>query len=376
MINDINLVIDTIAYFQKFGGITRMFNELIPRLLLLHPSLHLTFFQGKRIKQPLPVTSASQIINVTWVEKIFRPWRIWHQYYPSIKAAIGRLSLGQTKDQIWHSTYFTELDGWKGKQVVTVYDLAYPRFKNFFSDARSEEVRRQMSASIQHADVVICISDSTQKELLRFYPDTPYNKLRVVYPGRSEKFRVLSPDKNSQFNDISSPFILFVGKRKNYKNFKRLIDSFSRWKNNNETHLVVVGPDWSAQELNEYGSKPWFKNIHHLGYISDEFLVQLYNQASALVWPSFYEGFGLPLLEAMSCRCPIIAARMPVNFEIAGDVPFYFDADSTNELIFMLEQAINIESSDSRLTAGEKRAHQFSWDNAAKEMLKIYRELI
>jgi glycosyltransferase involved in cell wall biosynthesis len=375
MKKNIKLVIDTIAYFQKFGGITRMFNELIPRFFQIHPSIQLTFFQGKRIKQPLPLKSATRLIDVSWVDKLVRPWRIWHPSYPAIKAAIARLSLGGTKDKIWHSTYFTELDGWKGKQVVTVYDLAYPRFENFFTNKRSDEVRLQMKASIQHADRIICISKSTQRELLSFFPETPDHKLRVVYLGRSEKFRVIPPVKISYVNNISFPFILFVGKRKNYKNFKRVINAFSMWKNNSEICLVIVGPDWSAEELNDYNTKNWFKNIHHFGQVSDEFLVQLYNQASAFVWPSFYEGFGLPLLEAMSCRCPIVAARIPVNFEIAGEIPFYFDPDSTDELISMFDQVINVKRTDSRLAEGEKRAHQFSWDKAAHQMLQIYSEL-
>jgi len=371
-----NLVIDSIVYnIQKFGGISRMFNELIPRLLSLEPNLNLIYYKGKPVKGALPSEDLARLIDVSRVDKIFRPWRLWHNSYPNIKGSLAKMTMGGTRNKIWHSTYFTELPGWQGKVVVSVHDFAYPIYTEIFNDNRSDQVRQQMEDSIAHADRVICISKSTMQELQRFYPKTDNEKLRVVHLGRSEKFKVLSEDELPLSNHLPYPFLLFVGKRGHYKNFSALVEAYAAWSENKEIHLIVVGPKWSEEEKCLFRNEDWFLHVHNLGGVGDDLLIALYNQAKALVWPSLNEGFGLPLLEAMSCRCPIVASRIPVSMEVAGDIPLYFEPGSVDSLINALDQSLQLERLSDRLTQGEIRAREFSWEKAAIKWLDIYREL-
>jgi len=376
MFFDMKLIIDTFVYStQKYGGISRIFNEIVPRLLMLDPDLQLTYYKSRPVKGALPGEKESRLVDVSFVDQVIRPWRLWHKAFPVIKAGIARLALAGTQDKIWHSTYFTELPGWQGKTVASVYDMAYYRYPEHFMDARSQQVRQQMRDSITHADRVVCISAATQQDVLAFFPHTPSEKFRVVHLGRSENFRVLQDEDLPEDARIPYPFILFVGKRKHYKNFHALAEAYAAWACNCEVHLVVVGPEWTDDELHDYGCQEWFKHVHLMGRIDDLKLVQLYNQALALIWPSLNEGFGLPLLEAMSCRCPIAAVYLPVNLEVAGEIPFYFEEGSKDSLIATLDQIVESNWDDSRLDLGERHASSFSWDKSAQQMLNIYREL-
>jgi glycosyltransferase involved in cell wall biosynthesis len=171
---------------------------------------------------------------------------------------------------------------------------------------------------------------------------------------------------------VERPFILYVGARSHYKNFKTLLSAYAAWPRRNEISLIVVGNPWSKEEQEEISTSGLESNILGRSGVTDEELCALYNQALAFVYPSLAEGFGIPLLEAMACGCQIVASRIPAFIEVARDVPHFFDPLNKDELIAALEAACFSEKTNSR---SDDILAQYSWDRNALETLKIYRGL-
>ena len=137
----------------------------------------------------------------------------------------------------------------------------------------------------------------------------------------------------------------------------------------------MVGDDWSEEENKNLEDLNLVKNIHLLSIVSDDHLVSLYNQALAFVFPSLYEGFGIPLLEAMACGCPIVASRIPTTLEVAGDVPIYFEPKEIESLLSALDTVYQGDNTDQNILAGIEHAKGYSWDKTAHETHSIYQKI-
>lgn len=183
--------------------------------------------------------------------------------------------------------------------------------------------------------------------------------------------------KNQKVNEIQvrKPFFLYIGSRESYKGFQDLLETYSRYKDCKIVDLVIVGNLLTTEEKHFIANLGILNNVQNLWNISDEQLSMLYNQASAFIYPSRYEGFGIPLLEAMACGCPIIASSIPSTIEIARDVPIYFEPGSNESLMNALEQN-SIEGRDSpRIAKGMETAKKYSWEKSALETLDVYKAL-
>jgi glycosyltransferase involved in cell wall biosynthesis len=139
--------------------------------------------------------------------------------------------------------------------------------------------------------------------------------------------------------------------------------------------LVVVGPEWDEDELRVVERLGIEANVVGLQRVSDSVLVDLYQSASALVYPSLYEGFGLPLLEAMAAGCPIVASRIPSTVEVAGDYPIYFDPTSTEDLLVALSSALDRGRSVKMNRIGAEAVSRHSWDRTAQLTIECYRDV-
>jgi glycosyltransferase involved in cell wall biosynthesis len=196
-------------------------------------------------------------------------------------------------------------------------------------------------------------------------------KIQVIYLGCSPVFQKIPSQKW-----LGKPFILFVGGRAKYKNFEGLLRAFSIWHKNREVDLVVVGADWSAEESKKIIALNLSDKIRLIAYPDDLVLRDLYNQALAFLYPSLYEGFGIPLLESMSCGCPIIASRIPSTVEIAGEVPIYHEPGNQEQILSNLDQALSEAKPSERILMGTRLAKSFSWERTARQTLELYRNLI
>jgi glycosyltransferase involved in cell wall biosynthesis len=221
---------------------------------------------------------------------------------------------------------------------------------------------------------VICISHNTQKDIVDYY-GLDIEKTHVVPLAHKPIFKQLMDDDSSPINNHRKPYLLYIGIRRAYKNFSTLIEGYSRWKYRNEVDLLVVGDDWTEEEKKKLEDLRILNHIHLHSIVSDEQLVSLYNQALAFVFSSLYEGFGIPLLEAMACGCPIVASRIPTTLEVAGDVPIYFNPTEIESLLSALDTVYQGDNTDQNILAGIEHAKGYSWDKTAQETYSIYQKI-
>jgi glycosyltransferase involved in cell wall biosynthesis len=275
---------------------------------------------------------------------------------------------------IWHSTYYTVPAIWHGPQVVTVHDMIHERFQEFYNDPLDDVARQQKKHCVEQADAIICDSEATRQDVESWY-GIQAGKMYVIPIGYKDVFRLLKPDERNYPGIPETPFLLYVGSRIHYKNFIGFIEEYSHWRSSKDVQLVVVGARWSPDEiqlLERLGIKDRIQLENH---IDDETLCKLYNQALAFVYPSLYEGFGIPLLEAMACGCPVIASKIPTTMEVAGDCPIYFDPSQPATLSAALDQALSEEKNALRVQRGLERVKIYTWDRIAQETLDVYRTL-
>jgi len=287
---------------------------------------------------------------------------------------VKRTLLGRSCGKIWHSTYFTMLTGWSGAQVVTVYDMIYEFFPHLFSDDSSERFREQKRRCVLAADAVICISETTKNDVQNLYKLNS-DRIWVVQPSCADTFRSMVGHVGNTSRLVPRPFLLYVGNRVHYKGFDTLVQAYSLWPQRSEIDLVTVGEDWSTDEVNYLMELGIFQQVHLMQDIDDKTLCVLYKTAEALLYPSLYEGFGIPLLEAMACGCPIVASRIPATMEVAGDVPIYFEAGKLDDLLVALDRALLEGKTSQRVLNGLKHVERYSWDRAAQQTLEIYEGL-
>lgn len=263
---------------------------------------------------------------------------------------------------------------WSGAIVVTVLDMIYELFPSLFNRIGDERFKKQKRRCVLSADAVICISETTRRDLLRFH-GIDSDKVWVVPLGYSNTFKRLQSLAGRTEFPVSGSFLLYVGDRAHYKNFNLLIKAYSLWQHRREVNLVVVGSEWSPDEIKSLKGLGIYDRVHLLDKMDDEALCYLYNTAVAFVYPSLYEGFGIPLLEAMACGCPVVASRIPSTIEVAGDSPVYFDPREIEDLVLALDKVM-LEGRDSqRSLAGLERAKGFSWERTAEQTLEVYRRL-
>jgi glycosyltransferase involved in cell wall biosynthesis len=357
---------------QPLGGISRIYHEILPRICSMDERISFSIPTSGPLMQSLPrhprITNYSTRLSVN---RLLRPQTIFWQVQDYLRARMQVDSLEPDRNAIWHATYFQLPDWWQGPKVTTVYDLIHEKFRHFFNKNYDKIFRKRKKRAILAADKVICISESVREEVLEMY-ELPQEHVVAIPLAYGENFREMTGEEIPPDFLVERPFILYVGARSHYKNFKTLLSAYAAWPRRKEISLIVVGNPWSKEEQEEINIAGLEGNVVCRTGTSDEELCALYNQALAFVYPSLSEGFGIPLLEAMACGCQIVASRIPVFIEVARDIPYFFDPLNKDELIAALEAAC---SSDTKRSRTEDVLANYSWDRNARATLKIYEEL-
>lgn len=366
-----DIYVDAFSYsYQSQGGVSRIYDELLPRMCNYEKDIHINMFQSNQLFRQLPQHQNITETIYPSVEKYMRPWRLWKPIIPHIQDLYIRVNIGATKNKIYHSTYYTTLPFWKGPKVVMVYDMIHEKFPEL--KGNSAKIIPKKIKSIQNADKLICISHSTQSDLVEIYNIDPA-KTVVIYPGHDQEVFKIMKDLNE---NVAKPYLLYVGRRAGYKNFSVLLSAYSRWEHRDTINLYVVGDDWNDGEWQRISELQLNQNIVLIKNVGDYKLARLYNQAMAYINTSRYEGFGLPIIEAMGCGCPIIASDIPTTREIARSIPYYFSVDEPGSLLNAMNKSLNGRNDSERVEFGFKVASTFSWDSMAKATLNVYHELI
>ena len=255
------------------------------------------------------------------------------------------------------------------RRVITIHDLTYKRFPDLLQKETLHNLEAHMPREIAAADAIICVSEATREDLLRFYQLDPRRGV-TIHSG------VTVPGPGSRVPGLPPRYILFVSTIEPRKNLGVLLDAFERLKSRGsyDGALVVVGRvGWKSEDL-----VPRLRGdgVHHLDYLSPNVLASVYSNADIFVFPSIYEGFGFPLLEAMAFGVPSIAARSSSLPEIGGDAALYFDPNDARELEKQIERLADDPALRTDLIArGRKRAAGFRWDAAAARTFEVFRRV-
>jgi glycosyltransferase involved in cell wall biosynthesis len=267
---------------------------------------------------------------------------------------------------------------------MTIHDLTfikYPEFINQIVRTYTDRVKR----SLKWTDLVITVSESSKKDIIE-YLKVPPEKICVTHLASRYCSHYLSENVMQKIEqevsyDFTKPYLLFVGTLEPRKNINNIILAFNllKQKYKIDHHLVLIGKKgWNYQPiLSAINTSPWQKEIHHLDYLPNEIVALFYSRAEAFVYPSHYEGFGLPVLEAMTLGVPVITSNTSSIPEVTGDAAILINP---NDYVQLAESILKVIS-DSQLrqlliNQGKARANLFSWERTAKETLKAYKSIV
>ena len=271
------------------------------------------------------------------------------------------------KPDVFHKTYYNNFSpkNFSGKRVLTVYDLIHEKLYNVY---KLKSYYRPKEKSIKNSDIIIAISHKTKSDLISYY-NIPSKKIFVTHLG----VNLLKNYLNYQI--INDPYLLYVGDRKRYKNFINLLKAYSISKRINKNFKLVLFGGGQLTELELDIINKYKLDLNLIIQISggDNELSSLYKYASLFVFPSKYEGFGLPLLEAASLNCPVACSNIEVFREIMGESVEYFNPNSVEDIIQNLEKILFSNSLSKKLIIkAVNQLNNYSWDKCAKKTLEIY----
>lgn len=274
------------------------------------------------------------------------------------------------------------------KTILTVHDLVAFLYPDSHNKKATIIEKLLLKRALKKAAHVCAVSENTRQDILtRFnYND---KKIDVVYCAASEEFQKIPKENLRKFitqTNLPPNFFLAVGTlepRKNYKNliraFKEVSDRLPAGRHGfPDYYLLVVGQKgWNYESIYELIKAGYLnKKVHFLGYLSNKSLLNLYNLAKALVFPSFYEGFGIPPLEAMKCGCPVIASHTSSIPEVVGDSALLVNPESPAQIADAMIKLIKDPELAGQLSEkGLKQAEKFSWEKSARKLLKIFNKL-
>ena len=266
---------------------------------------------------------------------------------------------------VFHSSYYRLPHCKKAKTVLTVHDFTVERFSNSFMFMRSQLHKGMKRRAIRSADAIVCISESTRNDLLRLNPGVSPGKVHVIYNAVSSKFSRLQSAPHPDMADT----VLFVGGRQSYKNFHAAVQAVQR----TNLRFCICGSPVNEREQNILNTQLADRWVN-LVYPNDEVLNKIYNSAYALLYPSKWEGFGLPVAEARRAGCPVVALRSSAVAEVATDCPSLCDSDAPEVLADALKRLGN-QSFRMECIAHGLADKRFTAEDFANGYLNIYDSL-
>ena len=357
---------------QEYGGISRYICSLVKELSKINGAEARIFapMHFNRNLNSMQGISDNGLLLPKLNPKLFRLSLIAGTF-------LARKSINSFHPDILHETYFS-LDEYcpvDAKRVLTVYDMIHEKYADSFEGSMGTSNPKRMAA--QRADHVICISESTRQDLVNIC-QIPIDKTSVIYLGVDEIFSPIHQHIDTQVH-LPKNYLLYVGKRDGYKNFFGFLEAFAASSFLKEHYSIVCfgGGALQSSELafaEMLGLKP-DQLAHYFG--SDDLLASLYRRAQALIYPSLYEGFGLPPLEAMASGCPVICSNTSSLPEVVGTAGEYFDPLSQKSMMDAMEGVLSSpKRKDDLMAKGYLQASKFSWEKCAEETMREYRKLL
>ncbi|MBI1451847.1 MULTISPECIES: glycosyltransferase family 4 protein [Acinetobacter] len=348
---------------QRFGGISRYFFELSNEIRALN--------KNDDIKIVAPFYTNEYIRQSEFTKGYY--WgkypKYTNQLYKRLNYFIDILDDKVFSYDICHMTYYKPyVNKSKSKKVITVYDMIHEIFPDNFNV--HDRTRNNKLISINASDHIICISESTKSDLINILK-IPEKKISVIYLGVGSEVGALVEKKDD--------YILYVGSRGGYKNFNNFVKAYSInvFLRNKMKIYVFGGGEFSKEELSLFNSLGINeKYIIHVGN-DDLILDGLYKNALAFVYPSLYEGFGLPPLEAMIRGCPVVVSNTSSIPEVVGEAGLYFNPNSVSDMSEALSKIVfDTRLRELLIAKGIEHAQKFTWKNCAIRTREVYESLL
>jgi len=355
---------------QSYGGISRYLVEIIKRLPRYETRIQI--FAGIHINGYLENLPGVIGIKVPNLWSGHKAGSLFLRMRADINAFLMRTFVSIKNDTIVHySNYSKPLKRTAGRSIITVHDMIYELFPQFFP-ARDMTARLK-KISCEFADKIVVVSNTTKDDLVRLL-GVNEEKITVIYHGNSLKS--VLPMETSVSD--RGPFILYVGQRGGYKNFSAFIQAYSQSSLLRDNFRIICfgGGKFSKSEIEYFHDTGMNGNIFHVNG-NDSMLARYYIDARCYVCPSLYEGFGMPILEAMGFGCPVICSNKGSIPEVAGGAALYFDPYDIDHIKSVLEAAVFDDTILSQLKMrGRERESQFSWERSASETFELYKTLL
>ncbi len=354
-----------ILILQKYGGISRYFREVIKRLE-----------EKKGVTCELPCLHS---VNHYFADRIPEHKELTGRKWGLFNRLNRMLDLSAIKEDvdIMHPTYYDPYFLEKAKKknvkvVITVYDMIHEIYRGQYPGHLDDTDIIRKKLLIKECDHILSISESTKRDILKFYPDTPEDKISVVHLASSEF------DKSAAVNkEIKLPerYVLFVGQRRDYKNFDTFYQAMEPILDKDKSLYILCIGGGAFSEKEEEMIKRFRDRIIRKD-TDDAFLFNAYARALCFVFPSMYEGFGIPLLEAFTAGAPAAAGNASSLPEVGGDAALYFDAADAADMQKQIEELIYNDELREKLKALEKeRLKLFSWDITAEKTYECYKKI-
>ncbi len=301
----------------------------------------------------------------------------WSDGGPSHRDLLGPIEL-------LHSPAYTAPYVPGVKLVVTIHDMSFLTHPQFHTDANRRFCMVQTLRAARYADAIICVSQSTANDVRR-YMHVPLDRLFVIPEAAGPEYKRITAREEVATTlmrlGIRENFLLFVGTVEPRKNLSFLLEAYAKVRSElgrPEWLIVAGGSGWKNKEIygrvNELGLAD---SVVFLGYVSTEDLVVLYNSCRLFVYPSLYEGFGLPVLEAMACGAPVITSNISSLPEVVGDAALKIDPNRIDGLAEAIASVLTDESLRGELRRnGLQRANNYSWEETARQTVEVYKRCL
>lgn len=379
-----HIVVDGIVYgFQRYGGINTMFNEMLPRLAAM-PGVRVEVAMPPCPIGELPSWPVHRITRSFFPVKTGLSWKLDTAVGPILERlndAIRTWRVASRSRCVFQSTYFTQIDA-RVPQVATAYDMNHEIFSDLalYQGDWGLALRKQYRIHLTESTRVVAISRATKNDLIRWY-GLDADRIDVIHLAVNPQAFWRDPEASRLPSALreayaDTPYLLYVGLRSEYKNFSRLIKAFAASDFSRIGLLAVAGSAFNDQEAKEIEERGLRSRIVSIVHPPTDLLRALYSCATAFVFPSFGEGFGIPVLEAMACGAPVLLASIPVFHEVAADAALFFDPFDCDDMTRCVDSSLDAERRHRLSNAGFLRVAEFSWERSARQMATVYQKAL